>query len=71
MALTTVIEIADAILLSFGGGGVIVIAAAWWLGNVWTNLILGPDRKQYGEELKRVRRDLETQDLHPSMRGAP
>ena len=40
MTVTTVIEIAGAILLSLGGAGAIVIAAASWLGKVWANRIL-------------------------------
>ena len=60
MPVATVIEIAGAILFSLGGASAIVIGAASWLGKVWANRILESDRKRYGEELERVRSDLET-----------
>jgi hypothetical protein len=60
MTLTTVIEIAAAILVSLGGAGAIVISAASWLGKVWANRILESDRRRYGEELERLRSELET-----------
>src|SRR5262245_26311166 len=60
MTLRAVIEVAAAILVSLGGAGAIVIAAASWLGKVWANRILESDRRRYGEELERVRSELET-----------
>lgn len=60
MTLTTVIEVAAAILVSLGGAGAIIIWAASWLGKVWANRILESDRRKYGEELERVRSELET-----------
>jgi hypothetical protein len=59
MTLTAVIEVAAAILISLGGAGVIVMLCASWLGKVWANRILESERRKYGEELERVRSELE------------
>ena len=59
MSLSSVIEIAAAILASLGGAGLIIVSCASWLGKVWANRILESDRRKYSEELERVRSELE------------
>ena len=59
MTLSSVIEIAGAILVSLGGAGLIIMLCASWLGKVWANRILESDRRKYSEELERVRSELE------------
>ncbi len=60
MTFTTIIKVAATILVSLGGAGAIVMLCASWLGKVWANKILESDRRRYGEELERVRSELET-----------
>lgn len=63
MTLGNVFELAGAIILSLGGGAALVFACASWLGKVWANRILETDRRKYGEELERLRRELDKATL--------
>ena|SRR5713226_7087242 len=59
MDLRALIEVAATILAALGGAGVIIIACSSWLGKVWASRILEADRLRYGQELERLRSDLE------------
>jgi len=61
MDLQAVFQVVVKILLALGGAGFIIIACASWLGKVWASRILVADRLKYGQELERVRSDLEAQ----------
>jgi hypothetical protein len=61
MDLRAALQVAVMVLAGLGGGGVIVILCASWLGKVWANRILEADRLKYGQELERLRGNLEAQ----------
>lgn len=61
MDLQAVFQVAATILLGLGSAGFIIIACASWLGKVWDSRILEADRLRYGQELERLRSDLEAQ----------
>jgi hypothetical protein len=61
MDITSVVQIAATVLGAIGGGGLIVVGCASWLGRVWASRILEADRLRYGQELERLRSELESQ----------
>ena len=54
-----IFQTAAAILLSSGVAGVVIVGLSSWLGKVWANRILEQDRRRYGEELERLKHDME------------
>jgi hypothetical protein len=59
MSVTHVFSVAAAILTSVGGASAIIFFLSSWLGKVWANRILEQDRARYGEELARLKGEVE------------
>ena len=61
MELTTVLEVAGAVLTALGGSAAIILGCSSWLGKVWANRLMEKEKAEYSRDLESLKNRL-TQD---------